>query len=56
MVARSRFRCWLGVQTMRLLPRLPWRNAVVEKITAPIHDAASAIALKDYARRAPACG
>jgi 2-polyprenyl-6-methoxyphenol hydroxylase-like FAD-dependent oxidoreductase len=49
MVATGRFSTWLSVQMMRLLPRLPWRNAVIEKIVGPIQEAATAIELKDYA-------
>jgi hypothetical protein len=49
MVAKGRLSAWLSVQMMRLLPRLPWRDTVTEKIVGPIQAAATAIELKDYA-------
>ncbi|MFC4945731.1 FAD-dependent monooxygenase [Pseudonocardia sp. GCM10023141] len=49
MVARSRFQSFLGVQIMRMLKVVPWRNAMIEKMIGPIHEAATAISLKDYA-------
>ena len=49
MVAGSRFQVRLGAVMMRLLPKLPGRDRIIEKITGPIHDAADAIDLPDYA-------
>lgn len=48
MVAKSTFQAWMGVQFMRLLPRLPGKNAVLARFTRPIHEAARAVTLRDY--------
>ncbi|TYB69828.1 FAD-dependent oxidoreductase [Nonomuraea sp. PA05] len=50
MVIGSRFALWFQLRMMRLLPHLPGRNRMIERITGPIHRAANAITLKDYAR------
>ncbi|MED7927924.1 FAD-dependent monooxygenase [Nonomuraea sp. LP-02] len=48
MVIPSRFALWFQLAMIRLLPRLPGRDRMVERIAGPIHRAANAIALKDY--------
>ncbi|UBU14071.1 FAD-dependent monooxygenase [Nonomuraea gerenzanensis] len=50
MVIGSRAALWFQLRMMRLLPRLPGRNRMIERITGPIFRAANAIVLKDYAR------
>jgi 2-polyprenyl-6-methoxyphenol hydroxylase-like FAD-dependent oxidoreductase len=45
MVSSSRLQNWFGTQFMKLLPKLPWREAMVEKIVGPIQAAAKAITL-----------
>ncbi|MGW3351514.1 FAD-dependent monooxygenase [Nonomuraea rubra] len=50
MVIGSRAALWFQLTMMRLLPRLPGRDRVIERITGPIFRAANAITLKDYAR------
>ncbi|GAA2214065.1 FAD-dependent monooxygenase [Nonomuraea monospora] len=50
MVIGSRAALWFQLKMMRLLPRLPGRNRMIERITGPIHRAANAVTLKDYAR------
>ncbi|MEU4513951.1 FAD-dependent monooxygenase [Nonomuraea wenchangensis] len=48
MVIPSRFALWFQLAMIRLLPRLPGRDRMVERIAGPIHRAANAIVLKDY--------
>ncbi|WP_232660509.1 FAD-dependent monooxygenase [Pseudonocardia sp. TRM90224] len=48
MIAKNRFQSWMGVQMMKVLPKLPWRDAIVEKMIGPVREAATAIELKDY--------
>ncbi|GAA4933130.1 2-polyprenyl-6-methoxyphenol hydroxylase-like FAD-dependent oxidoreductase [Nonomuraea thailandensis] len=50
MVIGSRAALWFQLRMMRLLPRLPGRNRMIERITGPIFRAANAVTLKDYAR------
>lgn len=50
MVAKSKFQSWMGVQIMRMLKAVPFRNAMIEKMIGPIAEAANAIEIKDYAR------
>ncbi|MGR6912792.1 FAD-dependent monooxygenase [[Actinomadura] parvosata] len=48
MVIGSRAALWLQLTMMRLLPHLPGRNRMIERITGPIARAANAITLKTY--------
>ncbi|MEV4291330.1 FAD-dependent monooxygenase [Nonomuraea bangladeshensis] len=48
MVIPSRFALWFQLAMIRLIPRLPGRDRMVERVAGPIHKAANAIALKDY--------
>ncbi|MGI5126131.1 FAD-dependent monooxygenase [Pseudonocardia sp. CA-107938] len=48
MVPTSKLQVRLGMVVMRLLPKLPGRERLVEKMTGPIHDAATAIDLPVY--------
>ena len=48
MVARSDFQSRLGAVMMKVLPWLPGKNAIIAKVTQPIHDAARAIKLEEY--------
>ncbi|MEV4175036.1 FAD-dependent monooxygenase [Nonomuraea sp. NPDC049709] len=48
MVMGSRVALWFQLGMMRLLPHLPGRDRMVERITGPIARAAGAISLKNY--------
>jgi len=48
MVPTSKLQVRLGMFVMRLLPKLPGRERMIEKMTGSIHDAATAIVLPDY--------
>jgi 2-polyprenyl-6-methoxyphenol hydroxylase-like FAD-dependent oxidoreductase len=48
MVARSDFQSRLGAVMMKVLPWLPGKNAIIAKVTQPIHDGARAIKLEEY--------
>ncbi|QYC38252.1 6-hydroxynicotinate 3-monooxygenase precursor [Nonomuraea coxensis DSM 45129] len=48
MVIPSRLALWFQLAMIRLLPRLPGRDRVVERVAGPIRQAANAITLKDY--------
>jgi 2-polyprenyl-6-methoxyphenol hydroxylase-like FAD-dependent oxidoreductase len=48
MVLRSRTAIWFQTRMMRLLPHLPGRDAMIERVTGPIHRAADAVTLADY--------
>ncbi|MFG1619764.1 FAD-dependent monooxygenase [Nonomuraea wenchangensis] len=48
MVIPSRFALWFQLAMIRLIPRLPGRDRMVERVAGPIRRAANAIALKDY--------
>ncbi len=48
MVLRSPSQIWIQTQVLRLLPYMPWRNAIIGRVTEAIHRAATAITLKDY--------
>jgi 2-polyprenyl-6-methoxyphenol hydroxylase-like FAD-dependent oxidoreductase len=50
MVIGSRVALWFQLTMLRLLPRLPGRDRMIERITGPIARAAGAITLKDYVR------
>ncbi|WP_346105362.1 FAD-dependent monooxygenase [Nonomuraea maheshkhaliensis] len=49
MVSGSRAALWFQLRMMRLLPHLPGRDRMIERITGPIARAANAISLKPYA-------
>ncbi|TCC18918.1 FAD-dependent monooxygenase [Kribbella speibonae] len=48
MVSKSAFQSWIGAALMRVLPKLPGKDSMIEKMTKPIHDAARAIDLPQY--------
>jgi 2-polyprenyl-6-methoxyphenol hydroxylase-like FAD-dependent oxidoreductase len=48
MVIASRFALWFQIKMIKLLPRLPGRDRMIERIAGPIHRAATAITLKNY--------
>ncbi|MEW9554010.1 FAD-dependent monooxygenase [Nonomuraea sp. NPDC050783] len=48
MVVPSRLALWFQLRMIRLLPHLPGRDRMVERVAGPIHRAANAITLKDY--------
>ncbi|SET60470.1 FAD-dependent monooxygenase [Nonomuraea wenchangensis] len=48
MVIPSRFALWFQLAMIRLIPRLPGRDRMVERVAGPIRRAANAIGLKDY--------
>ncbi|MEV0386190.1 FAD-dependent monooxygenase [Nonomuraea sp. NPDC050643] len=48
MVIDSKAALWIQLKLMRLLPRLPGRDRMIERVTGPIHRAANAISLKNY--------
>ncbi|MEV5501028.1 FAD-dependent monooxygenase [Nonomuraea fuscirosea] len=48
MVSGSRAALWFQLRMMRLLPRLPGRDRMIDRITGPIARAANAITLKPY--------
>ncbi|NUT99599.1 MAG: NAD-binding protein [Saccharothrix sp.] len=48
MVLSSKAKIWFQTRVLRLLPHLPGRDRVVERITEPIRRAATAITLPDY--------
>jgi len=48
MVAKSGLQSWLGAVMLKVLPRLPGKDAMIAKLTRPIHDAARAITLEEY--------
>jgi 2-polyprenyl-6-methoxyphenol hydroxylase-like FAD-dependent oxidoreductase len=47
-VPRSKRQAWLQTVFLRALPYLPWRGMVLDAMTKPIQQAATAITLKDY--------
>ncbi|MGW0809148.1 FAD-dependent monooxygenase [Nonomuraea sp. NPDC002799] len=49
MVIPSRTALWFQLKIIKLLPHLPGRDRMIERIAGPIHRAANAITLKDYA-------
>lgn len=49
MVMRSRLQIWFQLQALKVLPRLPGKDRILGRVAAAIHDAATAITLKDYA-------
>lgn len=48
MVMRSRLQLWFQLQALKVLPRLPGKDRILGRVTAAIHDAATAITLEDY--------
>ncbi|MCK2214866.1 FAD-dependent monooxygenase [Actinomadura sp. ATCC 31491] len=48
MVVPSRLALWFQLRMIRLLPHLPGRDRMIERVAGPIHRAANAITLKDY--------
>jgi 2-polyprenyl-6-methoxyphenol hydroxylase-like FAD-dependent oxidoreductase len=48
MVARTRAQVWFQTRMIRMLPYLPWRNLIVDRVAGAIHRAATAITLEDY--------
>ncbi|WP_327585953.1 FAD-dependent monooxygenase [Nonomuraea sp. NBC_00507] len=48
MVIPSRLALWIQIKMIKLLPHLPGRDRMVERIAGPIHRAANAISLKNY--------
>ncbi|MDP4501201.1 FAD-dependent monooxygenase [Nonomuraea turcica] len=48
MVIPSRLALWIQIKMIKLLPHLPGRDRMVERIAGPIHRAANAISLKTY--------
>ena len=45
---RTRWQVALQMQMLRMLPYLPGRGRIIERVTGPIRNAATAISLKDY--------
>ena len=48
MVARTQAQVWFQTRMIRMLPCLPWRNLIVDRVAGAIHRAATAITLEDY--------
>lgn len=48
MVIPSRIALWFQIKVIKLIPHLPGRDRMVERIAGPIHRAANAISLKNY--------
>ncbi|MER6008166.1 FAD-dependent monooxygenase [Nonomuraea angiospora] len=48
MVIGSSLAVWLQTRMIRLLPHLPGRDRMIDRIAGPIHRAANAISLKNY--------
>lgn len=48
MVIASRLALWFQLRMIRLLPHLPGRDRIVERVAGAIHRAATAVDLKDY--------
>ncbi|MGP3964576.1 FAD-dependent monooxygenase [Nonomuraea sp. 3N208] len=48
MVIPSRLALWVQIKVIKLIPHLPGRDRMVERIAGPIHRAANAISLKNY--------
>ncbi|MFD7153280.1 FAD-dependent monooxygenase [Kribbella sp. NPDC059898] len=48
MVSKSKLQSWFGAQMLRVLPRMPGKDAMIAKVTKPIHDAARAIELPQH--------
>jgi 2-polyprenyl-6-methoxyphenol hydroxylase-like FAD-dependent oxidoreductase len=48
MVSKSKLQSWMGAQLLRVMPKLPGKDAMIAKVTQPIHDAARAIELPQY--------
>ncbi|MGV9385638.1 FAD-dependent monooxygenase [Nonomuraea sp. NPDC003707] len=48
MVIGSSVAVWLQTRMIRLLPHLPGRDRMIDRIAGPIHRAANAISLKNY--------
>ncbi|MEV4352786.1 FAD-dependent monooxygenase [Nonomuraea sp. NPDC049625] len=48
MVVGSSLAVWLQTRMIRLLPHLPGRDRMIDRIAGPIHRAANAISLKNY--------
>ncbi|MER7502156.1 FAD-dependent monooxygenase [Nonomuraea pusilla] len=50
MVPATRLRAWAQLAMMRMMPYMPGKARVIEKIMEPIREAANAITLKTYAQ------
>lgn len=48
MVVPSRIALWFQTKMINLIPHLPGRDRMVERVAGPIHRAANAISLKNY--------
>ncbi|MGW6280364.1 FAD-dependent monooxygenase [Kribbella sp. NPDC055071] len=48
MVSKSALQSWLGAMMLRVMPKLPGKDAMIAKVTRPIHEAARAITLPAY--------
>ena len=48
MVSKSALQSWFGAMMLRVMPKLPGKDAMIAKVTQPIHDAARAITLPQY--------
>lgn len=48
MVVGSAFGVWMQTRLMKLLPHLPGHRAIIGRVADTIHEAATAVALKDY--------
>jgi 2-polyprenyl-6-methoxyphenol hydroxylase-like FAD-dependent oxidoreductase len=48
MVSKSALQSWFGAMMLRVMPKLPGKDAMISKLTQPIHDAARAIILPQY--------
>ncbi|MEU8417894.1 FAD-dependent monooxygenase [Amycolatopsis japonica] len=46
--SQTRFRQWKQIQSMRMLPHLPFRDRLMKAAMRPLTEAANALALKDY--------
>ncbi|MFI7641154.1 FAD-dependent monooxygenase [Nonomuraea sp. NPDC049400] len=49
MVIGSRAALWFQLKMIKMLPHLPGRDRMIDRIAGPIHRAANAISLKEYA-------
>ncbi|MFI6603994.1 FAD-dependent monooxygenase [Nonomuraea sp. NPDC050536] len=48
MVIPSKFAIWFQLRMIKLMPHMPGRDKMIERVTGPIREAAVAITLKDY--------
>lgn len=48
MVVPSKFMVWFTVRMLKLMPHMPGKDGIIERITGPIRVAANSITLKNY--------